>query len=49
MCIKIQMEVCIFLNKSILNLIYVIEKNVHYMQWKFNTEISNSVIHYRNV
>ena len=43
MCIKIQIKVCIFKDKSILNLIYVTEKNFYYMQWKFNTEISNSV------
>ena len=29
MCIKIQIKVCIFLDESILNLIYVIEKNFH--------------------
>ena len=31
MCIKIQIKVCIFLNESILKLIYVTEKNFHYM------------------
>ena len=35
MCIKIKNKVCIFYNESILNLIYVTEKNFHY--------ISNSV------
>ena len=31
MCIKIQIKVCIFYDKSILNLIYATEKNIHYM------------------
>ena len=31
MCIKIQIKVCIFEDKSILNLIYVTEKNLHHM------------------
>ena len=31
MCIKIQIKVCIFKNESILNSIYVTEKNTHYM------------------
>ena len=31
MCIKIQLKVCIFENESILNWIYVIEKNFHHM------------------
>ena len=31
MCIKIQIKVYIFKNESILNLIYVTEKNFHYM------------------
>ena len=40
MCIKIDIKICIFKDEIILNLIYVTEKNVHYMLWKFNTEIS---------
>ena len=31
MCIEIQLEICIFYDKSILNLLYVTEKNFHYM------------------
>ena len=31
MCIKIQIKVCILYDESILNLIYVTEKNFHYL------------------
>ena len=31
MCIEIQIKVCIFQGENILNLIYVAEKNFHYM------------------
>ena len=31
MCIKIQLKVWIFKDESIFNLIYVTEKNLHYM------------------
>ena len=31
MCIKMQIKVCIFKDESILNLIYVTEKNFYYM------------------
>ena len=31
MCFKIQIKVCIFKDESISNLIYVTEKNFHYM------------------
>ena len=44
MCMKIQIKVCIFYGVSILNLIHFTEKKFHYIKWKFNTEIANSVI-----
>ena len=31
MCIKIEIKVCIFYDESILNLIYLTEKNFRYM------------------
>ena len=42
---QLHIKVYIFQDKSILNLIYVTEKNFHNMYWKFNTQISNSPIY----